>query len=131
MSNVTNCDTSTLPSLGGIVPDDINAVAVARTNRTIPAMRHCCGDNEVHQAGSNNCVLWCEMPDDLMEEVSDSNAITDVMMDCLKRHDENVTGDGPFLTLGQDNFAAPMGRPSLVGLGLLALMVTRAVEWLA
>ncbi|KAH6986640.1 hypothetical protein EDB80DRAFT_731751 [Ilyonectria destructans] len=123
------CTNNSLPDASSIgVPKDINAGFVPYTsNYTLDAMHTCCEPNEVHKGGKNDCTLWCELPDSLMERAQGSNSLGDVFTDCLTQANTNAS----FIISGiQEGLAAhSLARlPSVAQVGIVALGVLLAVQ---
>ncbi|KAI1496594.1 hypothetical protein F5X99DRAFT_399960 [Biscogniauxia marginata] len=85
-------------------------------------MEACCNPNEVRKI-DDDCVLWCELPAD---------ATRDSYVDCVRRGNgtavatvKNAAADDNDNSDDDGGNAAVMGagRPSVLGVGLLAMMV--------
>ncbi|KAH7362709.1 hypothetical protein B0T11DRAFT_86883 [Plectosphaerella cucumerina] len=128
----TNCANNTLPTAQSVgVPEGVYAVLIPNTgNGSIAAMESCCGSSEVHRAGDGNCTLWCELPDDFVEDIKDpvdEGSLSVAVDKCLERG----APDERFVITGVQLGAGTAEVPSVKGIMALALGVLAAAQMLA
>ncbi|KAH6689461.1 hypothetical protein F5X68DRAFT_230078 [Plectosphaerella plurivora] len=127
---MSSCDNNRIPDGSSIgIPEDINAALIPYTgNTSIAAMTSCCAPNEVFRAGNANCSVWCELPDDFMEqhvgERGEGPHLTSVVRDCL----QNAAPNESFAIIGGQYAAGTAVAPGLKGVVVMALSVFAAVQ---
>ncbi|KAM5351271.1 hypothetical protein ACJ41O_003994 [Fusarium nematophilum] len=123
-TNASRCEgdpQAILPDLRGLgISSEINAGSTPFNNESYEAMVGCCAPNSV---GLIRCTLWCELPDDMMEDIDDADEdeILDAFGACLSANSPNGSGRYNYLT--QKGASAPQARaPRLLDVGLVALL---------
>ena len=126
-----DCSQTALPGFGDRlgIPTDINVGYVPRSNETMRAMQHCCAPNKANIAKGDDCVIWCEIPDRLMEKVERGEIAAQLAM-CftqLNVSEPLIYGDhaANAVVVDDGGDAATNARaPTIMRLGLLVISVT-------
>ncbi|KAK5627407.1 hypothetical protein RRF57_003122 [Xylaria bambusicola] len=115
MLNAT-CDLSDFPNWMSLtsVPQNITVGGLIKSNETMIAMQECCAPNPIHSTGNNDCVLWCEVPENI--------TTFEEWKDCVFQHVGSVPGFSVDYREAQSISAAIHPTVKLVAMtGLLAL----------
>jgi hypothetical protein len=95
------------------------------------AMKICCETDDINIGNPNNCTLWCELPESIMEPARGNNqevdmsVLLDVFSSCIKLNDPPLNRTGPWL---RGVSSAPARLPNLTQLGIAALGVALAMQ---
>ncbi|KAH6666493.1 hypothetical protein F5X68DRAFT_195145 [Plectosphaerella plurivora] len=131
-----SCPRNVLPDSSAVVPDGVWAGLIPYADSTaMKAMQICCETETINTGGPNNCTLWCELPDSMIDAGKDGNNIDkgDVLeqfMDCIGRHEKEAGLNRTVPSIYGISAAPSASRlPSLAQLGVAALGVALAMQW--
>ena len=121
-----SCANNAIPAYESLgLPADINVGLTPKNNASMAAMERCCAPNPVEIV--EDCTLWCELPDQFMEGLSEEDILPLILSDCLQRNKSNSSDIRAVMAHRAESLAVPATRPTMAGFGIFTLLVLGVV----